>query len=172
MSNVLTITGHRPQKLNSEWDGIGPVSDWIRDQIRGVIIARDIKELVSGGALGVDQLGIEVSIEEVVNVLAAIPCNNQDKKWFPKSKKRYQFLMAHPLVEKHVVSPGEYTHNCMQVRNIWMVNYAKAHDGKVLAIWDGSSGGTGNCVEYAHKVGVEVIQRDPTEAVKNANNGE
>jgi len=169
MSNVLTITGHRPNKLNSEWDGIGPVSEWILNQIQATIAENAIDVLVSGGALGVDQLGIEAAIKAEIKVIAAIPCDNHAAKWFPKSKKRYNGLLAHPLVEKVVVSPGAYTFRCMQARNIWMVDYAKKHDGKLLAIWNGiENGGTWNCVKYARKVGIEVIQRDPTEVVTNA----
>lgn len=46
----------------------------------------------------------------------------------------------------------------MQVRNEYMVNLAD----KVIAVWDGSSGGTGNCVAYAKKKEKEIIMIDPS----------
>jgi uncharacterized phage-like protein YoqJ len=36
----------------------------------------------------------------------------------------------------------------MQVRNEWMVD----HCNDLLAVWDGSDGGTGNCVRYAQRI--------------------
>ena len=39
----------------------------------------------------------------------------------------------------------------------WMkgaINYSD----KVIAVWDGSKGGTGNCVRYAEKCGKEIIR--------------
>jgi uncharacterized phage-like protein YoqJ len=47
-----------------------------------------------------------------------------------------------------LVSPGGYAAHKMHVRNKWMVNKCN----KVLALWDGSKGGTGNCVSYALSV--------------------
>jgi uncharacterized phage-like protein YoqJ len=38
----------------------------------------------------------------------------------------------------------------MQIRNEWMVDNAHI----VLALWDGSSGGTGNCIKYANRKSV------------------
>lgn len=36
---------------------------------------------------------------------------------------------------------------------MWMVEYSDA----VLALWDGTTGGTGNCVEYARRVNKRLI---------------
>lgn len=32
---------------------------------------------------------------------------------------------------------------------------------KVIAVWDGTKGGTGNCVKYAEKCGKEIIRIEP-----------
>jgi hypothetical protein len=37
----------------------------------------------------------------------------------------------------------------MQIRNEWMVD----HCTHVAALWDGSPGGTGNCIRYVRKIG-------------------
>ena len=42
----------------------------------------------------------------------------------------------------------------MQKRNEYMVDLTD----KVIAVWDGSKGGTGNCVRYAEKCGKEIIR--------------
>jgi uncharacterized phage-like protein YoqJ len=45
----------------------------------------------------------------------------------------------------------------MQIRNEWMVDRAD----QVIAIWDGTSGGTANCVEYATKMNKPILRIDP-----------
>jgi uncharacterized phage-like protein YoqJ len=47
-----------------------------------------------------------------------------------------------------MLSPG--LNRAMQRRNEWMVDRAD----KLVALWDGSWGGTFNCIEYARKKGV------------------
>jgi uncharacterized phage-like protein YoqJ len=46
----------------------------------------------------------------------------------------------------------------MQVRNEWMVD---SSDG-VVALWNGTAGGTANCVRYAEKVGRPIDNLWPT----------
>lgn len=50
-----------------------------------------------------------------------------------------------------------YKSYLMQVRNEYMVNLAE----KVIAVWDGTSGGTANCVSYAEKKKKEIIRITP-----------
>lgn len=45
----------------------------------------------------------------------------------------------------------------MQKRNEYMVDLAD----RVIAVWDGSKGGTATCVKYAEKVGKEIIRIEP-----------
>ena len=45
----------------------------------------------------------------------------------------------------------------MQKRNEYMVDLAD----KVIAVWNGSTGGTYNCVKYAEKCGKEIIRIVP-----------
>ena len=45
----------------------------------------------------------------------------------------------------------------MQTRNEWMVN----HCDKLIAVWNGSDGGTGNCVNYAKSINKEIIYINP-----------
>jgi uncharacterized phage-like protein YoqJ len=45
------------------------------------------------------------------------------------------------------VSPGGFTSYAMQIRNEWMVD----HCDLLVALWDGSPGGTGNCIRYAKR---------------------
>jgi hypothetical protein len=54
-----------------------------------------------------------------------------------------------------VCSPGGYAASKMQIRNERMVDLALTNgpgpaNALVLAMWDGTSGGTKNCLSYAH----------------------
>jgi nucleoside 2-deoxyribosyltransferase len=66
--------------------------------------------------------------------------------------------LAHEVI---LVSDGTYPElgaKCMQDRNIWMVDHCDA----LIAVWDGTSGGTANCVGYAKRVGKPIVYIDPT----------
>jgi uncharacterized phage-like protein YoqJ len=91
-------------------------------------------------------------------VECAIPCRNHTNKWNQESKDRYlRVLEEADIITK--VSNEIYQPHLMQIRNEYMVNKCN----KLLAIWDGSSGGTGNCVKYARKISKEIIVIDPRE---------
>jgi len=58
----------------------------------------------------------------------------------------YNKILNHPLVTRYYVdNDPEYKASKMQKRNIWIVDNS---DG-LVAVWDGTPGGTANCVEYA-----------------------
>ena len=57
------------------------------------------------------------------------------------------------------VELDDYTNWRMQDRNVYMINGCN----RVLVVWDGTKGGTGNCVNYAKKVGVDIDIVRPTE---------
>jgi uncharacterized phage-like protein YoqJ len=110
-------------------------------------------------ALGIDTLFALIGIERKINVLAAIPCDNQECRWPEESQKVYYDILDNPLVESKIVCPGPYYPSKMQTRNEWMTDNAD----KLIAVWDGSTGGTGNCVRYAKKVGRETIRINPND---------
>ena len=51
----------------------------------------------------------------------------------------------------------EYTSDCMDKRNRYMVDHADY----ILAVWNGCPSGTGNTVRYAHKKGKTIIVINP-----------
>ena len=60
-----------------------------------------------------------------------------------------------------MVTPGKYTAECMEKKNIWMADRAASHPhGRCLglAIFDGSrGGGTYNFIAYARTKGIPMI---------------
>lgn len=145
----IAVTGHRPHKLNGEWLGQGPVSDYIRKEMQGVIDTFFTSELVliTGMALGVDQLWAEMAIKNNLRFIAAIPCYGQDLSWNMQNRNRYHELLNNKLCTQFMVNNVHYKPWVMQARNEWMVNNCDM----IVAVWDGSDGGTKNCIDYANK---------------------
>lgn len=174
----VAFTGHRPNKIGG-YDATHPkrvaVRAAIKSALQRAMTKFSDKEIVviSGGALGVDTDAASVAKELGLRFMIAAPCRNQDSKWPADSKKRYDNMCraadAHlattlaassETVEGGVVfvHDGPYNGRCMQDRNVWMVDHADA----VVAIWDGTTGGTANCVGYARSKGVPMVRIDPT----------
>jgi uncharacterized phage-like protein YoqJ len=161
-ARILAGTGHRPDKLNNEYSLQGPCSDFLRNKIKLYFELLKPKRIISGMALGFDQLFALVALEQSIPVMAAIPCDNQEKIWPSQSQKLYQSILDNPLVKTKIISPGSYTKQKMSIRNEWMVDNSDA----VLAVWDGSNGGTANCVKYAEKVKKLIYKINPEMRVK------
>ena len=89
-----------------------------------------------------------------------IPCAEQEAMWPREAKNRYYQMLevASEIVE---VGTKPYTEDkfCMQRRNMEMVDCADI----VIAVWDGSDGGTKNAVDYAEESGVKTIFIDPND---------
>lgn len=141
----IAATGHRPRKLGGYDEAIYHLLvllavEYLKDQ--------KPDKTISGMALGWDQAFTEASISLGIPFIAAVPFKGQEKMWPGESQKFYYSLLkkANEIV---YVSDGEYSPKLMQVRNEWMVD----HSDKICALWDGTYGGTANCVRYATKVG-------------------
>ena len=65
--------------------------------------------------------------------------------------KDYNYLLSRAK-KVELVCEGEYAAWKLHKRDEWMVD----NGDLLVACWDGSSGGTGNTVNYANKVGREI----------------
>lgn len=139
---IIAGTGHRPPKLGGY---SSDVYENLTDCAYNWLKENKPAKVISGMALGWDQALAEAAIGLDIPVIAAIPCLNQEYKWPPASKEHYHEILA-DVDEIVRVSPLPYTPDCMQLRNQWMVDHAD----QILALWDGSSGGTANCIRYAN----------------------
>ena len=158
----IAITGHRPSKLNNEYNLDGPISEYIRSKI--IIILDKIEEnrceidyLISGMALGVDTLFALLAFRRGIKLIAAIPFEGQEKVWPQSSKSNYSLILNNPLTTKKFISEPGYATWKMQKRNEWMVDNCDL----LIAVWDGSEGGTANCVKYAKKVKKPILHINP-----------
>jgi uncharacterized phage-like protein YoqJ len=151
---IICGTGHRPNKL-------GGYSIEVYSQIEGIIVdylddlggdQRDDLTIISGGALGWDQCLASAASRWNIPYKMYLPFLDFDSKW-PKSSRDHLNDLCSTAKEVRYVCDGGYAPWKMQVRNEAMVNDSDL----VLAYWDGSAGGTYNCIRYAEKVGKPIV---------------
>lgn len=157
---IIAATGHRPHKLGNEYDG-GPYTDFLMDKFYEILDQYKPDKIISGLALGVDTIWAICGMVYEIPLIAAVPFEGQEVRWRNSCQDRYWSILHHPLTEVvHVCSPG-YAAWKMQKRNEWMVDHADI----LVAVWDGSEGGTYNCIQYAKKKGIRIIYIDPKEVI-------
>lgn len=143
MGYIVAGTGHRPNKL-------GGYTDEITNALIKVASKHldGVDKVISGMALGWDWALAIAAYNKGIPFIAAVPFDGQDSAWPEDSRIIYRNLLD--LSERVViVNDGGYAAWKMQTRNVWAVD----NSDYVLALWDGTSGGTRNCIAYAHKQG-------------------
>lgn len=152
---IVAFTGHRPDKLGGYKL---PNDTYIKVCQKIDKTLRELKpeKVITGMALGVDQWAAVVAHKIGIPFLAAIPFENQEMKWPEGSQKTYR-LLRKLASEEVIVCSGKYEARKLQVRNEWMCD----HCDVLVAIWDGSPGGTANCINYAKSIGRKIIFIDP-----------
>lgn len=154
----IALTGHRPQKL----DGYNLDTPYYKKmhQTLLTIIENAIKThpdttiwIHSGMALGADTVwgfaakSAKAKYPDIVKFYAEIPVMTQSNKWFKQiDKSRWQLL--YELADDKTIYAEDYSPVVLQERNIGMIDHADS----LIAIWDGSKGGTGNAVKYAKSI--------------------
>ena len=154
----LAVTGHRPDKIGG-FDPMNEVRVALRKEMRTKLIELAPEKVVSGMAIGIDQDFVSVCLDLRIPFIAAVPFQGQESEWPLASQRLYFALLDKAEHVEYVSAPG-YEPWKMQKRNEWMVDWI-GEDGRLLAIWDGSPGGTGNCVRYADRLGRMIVRIDP-----------
>jgi uncharacterized phage-like protein YoqJ len=152
MTMKIAFTGHRPNKLGG-YDPKTNKYEWFINTLHSFI--KQIKEtnieFISGMALGIDQWAAEYAIHQGIPFHAYIPFEGQEKMWPESSKNTFRKILSKAASVKYICDPG-YAPYKMQKRNEAMVDDCDL----LIAVWDGSKGGTYNCVKYAEKIGKEI----------------
>lgn len=139
-------TGHRPNKLGGYSDEV--FNNLVEVAHMFLCAGQPAEKVISGGALGWDQALARAAIDLGIPTVLALPFRGYESKWPQESKDKLDILASKSKEVIFVCDDG-YAPWKMQKRNEWMVDHAD----RVLALWDGSSGGTANCIAYANKVG-------------------
>lgn len=180
----ISFTGHRPNKLGG-YDWNSPKNKCVRNILYNKIIDTMITSnetdfmFITGGALGIDQFAFDVinNIKAEINPnkctiqnIIAVPFKDQPNAWFNKndiSRYNEQLKQADRVIyvdtldeyKRSNTPEGKYNAQKLQIRNAYMVDNCDI----LIAVWDGSNSGTGNCVYYAKHKGVKIIQINPKE---------
>ncbi len=158
-SETCCFTGHRPDKLPSGYRREEQVLAPLRAALRQAAFsaaADGFRTFLCGMALGADTLAAEETLALrreglPIRLIAALPCRGQEMRWPAADRERYRRLLEQ--ADDVQVMCGRYTAYCMNARNRWMVENA----GRVIAVFDGSPGGTANTVEMARRFGREIV---------------
>lgn len=159
-STTCCFTGHRPQNLpwgfNENDERCVNMKQKLKDTIIRAI-KRGYKIFISGMALGFDTICAETVLElkkeyPDIKLIGALPCKTQDKLWKDKDRKRYKSLIK-KLDGIRCIYDEYVGAECMLERNRYMVN----NSSLMIALFDGKSGGTKKTIEYAKKMGLEII---------------
>jgi uncharacterized phage-like protein YoqJ len=153
---IVAFTGHRPDKLGG-YTLPNPIYIKVCREIDKALEELKPEKVISGMALGIDQWAAAIAYKKGIPFLAAIPFEGQEGKWPAESQRTFR-LLRRLASEEIIVCPGGYAASKMQVRNQWMVDQCD----RLIAVWDGSTGGTGNCVEYAKSINREIYHIDPS----------
>jgi uncharacterized phage-like protein YoqJ len=152
MTLTIAATGHRPQKLQSNWSQYETLTlPRLTALAKNSLIKHNPSTVISGMALGWDTAIALAAIELNINLIAAVPCLNHASKWSKTQQDTWQSILDKAVSVNCPDVP--YSAAAMQIRNQWMCNHANM----ILALWDGSSGGTANCVRYAQRKGLSIV---------------
>lgn len=152
---VMAFTGHRPNKLGGYKPS--PQQTRVRLHMREHLKRTRPGAVISGLAVGIDQW---VAIEALglgIPVVGAVPFAGQQSRWPEQGQRDYEVIVA-CCARIVIVCDGGYAPKKMQRRNEWMVDHCDALTG----YWNGTEGGTFNCLQYARKVGRELFLFDPS----------
>lgn len=163
--NTCCFSGHRPGKLPFRYDEghldclrlkvslIGEV-----DKMR----RRGGTTFLTGMAQGIDLIAGELVLDmkraypdDKIRLVAVVPYEGQANRWTADYRERYFSILS--KADKVVTLQKRYTDFCMQERNRYMV-HASSH---LIAVWNGTKGGTKYTVDYAIKKGLTIILINP-----------
>ena len=183
------FSGHRPDKLPGGYDWRSNQNQQLGIRMRleaiNLIENYNVKRFIFGGALGVDQMAFSVckklknTLYSDINLIIAVPFENQFIKWCEKDTVRYkhQLEVADEVIKVDEVrdinyrnpelKEKEFAPEKMQYRNEWMVD----HSNFIIAVWNGSKGGTANCLKYVQNMigcGRTIIRINPDRLEKES----
>ncbi len=156
---MLAFTGHRPEKLPWGTCDSDPRCQALLLRMRLLIdqqIESGVTDFCCGMARGCDFYFAQAVIERKtadprLRLYAYLPCESQSARWAQADRQTYQQLLSR--CDEVYLLQRSYTQGCMLARNRRMVDDAD----RLMSVWDGSAGGTGATVRYAHRCGKPVI---------------
>lgn len=161
---ACAFTGHRPCKFPWKTNESDPRCVTLKAVLKkeiSVLADADVTCFYSGCADGTDAWAslILLSLREknpALRLHCVLPHEGQADKWNDFARDRYHFILEQADSVEYV--SRKYYDGCMIDRNHRMVEAA----GILLAVYNGARrSGTGATVNYARKLGREIIVIDP-----------
>lgn len=164
----MCVTGHRPNKLIGGYDLDNPLNQKIKEEMIKILTAlleQKTNKLIcySGMALGIDMLFADAVLtvkdeyDERIELICAIPFEKQTNNWVNQDDVDfYNLILEHADSVVNTTGEVEYKAYYLQKRNEYMVDRFDL----ILAYWNGTNGGTKNCVDYAKKLNKQVMVRE------------
>ena len=147
------FTGHRPEKLAMPECKIKAA---LETAIKAAV-GDGYQTFISGMARGVDLWAAEIVLRLrdeglPIRLICASPYEGFEYRWRAKWREMYRRVLGSADLVKFICSG--YNPSCFQVRNEWMVD----HSARVIAVYNGASGGTRNTLDYAAAQGLSIIK--------------
>lgn len=138
----VAVTGHQPPVLGGYGED---VADRLVALAARWVALNGPSEVISGMAAGWDMAVARAAVDAGVPLVAALAYPGQGQSWPPEARERLgELLSAASLVHVMPGGPGMWTK-----RDGWVL----ARGECVLALWDGTDGGTGRAVAKARRLG-------------------
>ena len=167
----IALTGHRPNKLGGYDIQTEPYQKLQADLEQYIRFQLETYQTIwchSGLALSADTIWSKaiLSMRETypvrVKFHAEIPMTTQSSRWFKADDINFWTQQVEAADETTLYSEQTEMTNyeaakALDDRNIGMIDNADI----LLALWNGTSGGTKNAVDYATKINKPVVQINP-----------
>lgn len=147
---IIAGTGHRPDKLGGYDIRGNEVYTVIKGLIDQALEFLQPTLVLSGMALGFDQWLAESCLSHGIPFKACVPFRGFNTPWPVASKRHYDWLIQRAS-DTVYVTEGEgiaYHPSLLHRRNEYMVDNAD----RILACWNGTTGGTAGCLAYAARL--------------------
>ena len=110
-------------------------------------------------ARGVDIWAAEIvlarkAVNPAIRLICALLHPDFEKRWNSAWQARYHAILQQADLVK-VICPS-FSMASYQIRNEWMVD----HSVRLIAIYNGTAGGTANTIAYAERNGIDVRRFD------------
>ena len=164
LTKCCAFTGHRPSKFPWRYDETDSrcvaLKAVLTEQIAALADA-GVTQFLSGMAEATDTWSALSVLDlreknPAIKLHCILPCTAQAEKWSASSRVLYRSILER--ADSVVYVSRNYHKNCMLERNRFMVEHAST----LLAVYNGvRRSGTGATVNYAQKMGREIIVIDP-----------
>jgi uncharacterized phage-like protein YoqJ len=160
MNESIAFSGHRPDKLDNDYEMRSPLVRKIEGELCNLIQIEQPREILIGMAIGIDTLVGRLSLALGFPYIACLPFKGQERKWSQYDQDLFHALLknAREIVicdfKNRIVTYEEYLEMegsppmlwKYTRRNIYMVD----RSDKLVGVSDGMPGsGTEGTIKYA-----------------------